>query len=347
MPRPSISTLWYNATAPKEVSEGASLEQRERVRRGRVASIILLVIILLVVLPIPTAIGNPILLITLLTVIALDCFSLFYLNRRGMSTLAGVLVVVGIEVGLGMSALTYPGGFGPSNLPLLDLLVQAEIVAVAMLPTWSVIVVAVVDAVFIVFVLTSHVTTPALSHLVATDPGRIIVQPITLLIAVATIVIVLVNSANQAIRRADRAEEIAELERREIERQQQEIELSQQLDVGIQQILQTHVKVSNGDFTARAPIVDKNNVLWRVAYSLNTLLARLQGYKEMDVSEQRTQAAIQYVVRAIRQAKNEGGTPQLHRTGTHIDELINELNAQQLSNASRSPISSRTPRYPM
>lgn len=349
----SIRELWYAITAPKNVREDAPLKQRELVRRGKVASVILLVIILLVILPIPTAIGNPFLLSTLLVVIALDCFCLFFLNRKGMITIAGVLVVIGIEVGLGVSALTYPGGFGPSNLPLFDLLVQGEIVAVAMLPAWTVIVVAALDAMFIVFVLAfSHVTTSELAHLVASDPGRIIVQPITLLVAVAAIVIVLVNSANSAIHRADRAEEIAALERREIERQQQEIEQKQQIDTGIQQILQTHVQVANGNFAARAPL-GRENVLWQIAYSLNNLLARLQSYGQMATHYQqlqeenyhlhtslqrnasaqrelqRTQEAAARLLELLKQSKDGTISPSALKSGTAIDAIATQLSASR------------------
>jgi hypothetical protein len=358
---------WYTIAAPPEVSTDASLKQRELVRRGRVASVILLVIIALVVLPIPTAFGNPILLFTLVFVLALDLFALFGLNRTGHVTIAGVLVVIGIELGLGTSVLTFPGGLGPSNLPLFDLMVQAEVVAVAMLAPPFVFLVAAINSIFIVIVLNSGVTTPELAHLVATDAGRIIVQPITLQIAIAAIVLVLVGSANQAIRRADRAEEIAALEQREIERQQREIEQKHQIEEGIQQILQTHVQVSNGNFNARAPLTQEN-VLWQIAYSLNNLLARFQGYSQMTIELQQAReeiatlrAALQSTLFAeyeVQQTKESavrlieylrqmrsGHTPnvRLLRNGTIMDEVIMELHPLSLSAAKQKPVDHNKP----
>ncbi len=63
-------------------------------------------------------------------------------------------------------------------------------------------------------------------------------------------------------------EEIAELQRREAER-------TRQLETSIQQLLQTQVRVANGDLTARTNL-SQDNLLWQVGVSLNMSLMRLQ-----------------------------------------------------------------------
>jgi hypothetical protein len=63
-------------------------------------------------------------------------------------------------------------------------------------------------------------------------------------------------------------EEIAELQRREAER-------TRQLEAGIQQLLQTQVRVANGDLTARTNL-SQDNLRWQVGVSLNMSLMRLQ-----------------------------------------------------------------------
>jgi hypothetical protein len=339
---------WYYLTAPPEAPENARLGEREAARRGHLASVVLFFVILLVLPAIPTAIGNPVLTVILALVITIDIVALV-LNRSGRTTLAGVLVVVGIEIGLGSSILTVPGGLGASNLPMLDLMVQAECVAVSLLLPSSVFLVAFVNALFFVCVLNLTPVTPDLAQLLKTDGSRIVSSPIILQVIVAIVTYLWVTSANKAIQRADRAEEIATLEQREIERQQQEIEQKQQLDIGIQQILQTHVEVANGNFTARAPL-GRENVLWQIAYSLNNLLARLQSYSQMigeyqhlqeenyrlhDTLQskssaqqelQRTREAAAYLVELIERSK--GG--RIHalplRTGTIIDSVAAHLN---------------------
>ena len=281
---------WLFISAPAEVSQDAPLAKREAVRRGRVAGIVLFFVILLVILPLPEAIGNPLLLTTLLSVLVLDGIALL-LNRSGRTTAAGILVVIDIEIGLATSILTTHGGIGPSNLPLFDLMVQALCVAVSLLAPQTVFLVALVNCIFIVLTLFNGPVTPELYHLVRTETNRILVQPITLQIIVSIVTFVWASSATSAIKRADRAEEIRSLQLRELEQQQREIEQKQQIEYGIEQILMTHVKAANGDFTARAPLA-RDNILWQIARSLNNLLARLQGYNQMAIDLRRAQQEI-------------------------------------------------------
>ncbi len=342
---------WYHLTAPPEAPANASLAQREMARRGRLASVVLFFTILLVLPAFPTAMTNPVLLVTLTIVLCIDGVALLF-NRLGQTTLAGTLVVIGVELGLGTSALTYAGGFGISNLPLLDLFVQAECVAVSLLVPESVFLVALVNCVFFVGMLTFGPITPELAHLLKSDSSRLVSQPITLQIIVAIVTYVWVRSATQAIVRADRAEEIAALEQRELERQEHEIEQKRQLDLGIQKILETHVEIAKGNFKARAPLA-QDNLLWRIAYSLNNLLARLQRYSQLEsehqrlkaeyerllgmlrdapataiVAErelQRTREAVALLLEAAQKAKNGQGLLWIPRTGTVVDALAQEL----------------------
>jgi hypothetical protein len=60
----------------------------------------------------------------------------------------------------------------------------------------------------------------------------------------------------------------------------------QELESGIEQILQTHVQVANGDFSTRAPLA-QDHLLWQIAHSLNNLLARLQSLSHAEAELQR------------------------------------------------------------
>src|SRR5258708_36055364 len=55
------------------------------------------------------------------------------------------------------------------------------------------------------------------------------------------------RSVEAAMRRADQAEELAALEHAVAEQRRQ-------LEYGVQQLLETHVRIANGDFNARAPL---------------------------------------------------------------------------------------------
>ena len=52
-----------------------------------------------------------------------------------------------------------------------------------------------------------------------------------------------------------------------------------QLDASIQKIVETHMRVANGDFSARVPLTD-DNVLWQISGSLNNLLSRAQRWRQ-------------------------------------------------------------------
>lgn len=66
--------------------------------------------------------------------------------------------------------------------------------------------------------------------------------------------------------------DIVVLERAAAQRQQE-------LELGIEQLLQTHVQVANGNFAARVPL-SQEHVLWQIASALNTLLARIQSLSQ-------------------------------------------------------------------
>ena len=229
-----------------------------------------------------------------------------------------------------MNIVTTPGGINTSALPIFSLLVLSLMCAVSFLPPAWVFVVAAINALFTLFVLTSLPSSGELHHLLLTAfPG--IATPILLSQFIVSIVAYIwVRGARLAILRADRAEEIAAFERRELERQQLEIEQKQQLDTGIQQLIQTHVEVANGNFAARAPLL-KENVLWQVAYSLNNLLARLQSYRLLNVQQRRNQEALNYLIQAVQRAKKEGEPLRVQQTGTPVDALIIELASLHLA----------------
>ena len=300
-------------------------------------------------LPIPTALGHPLLLFILAFVFLLDVIALFGLNRTGHVTAAGILVVIGLELGIGTSVLSFPGGLAPSNLPLFDLMVQSLVVAVAMLAPSIVFLIAGINVLFILIVLHSNIPNPDLAHIIAMDVGSVLPPPITLQIAVAWFTFVLLRSTNQAIRRADQAEELAALTQQNLELQQRELERTRQIEQGIEHILSAMVRFANGDALSRAPEA-QDNVLWKIGRSLNTLLARQKDYQRksweleqarMKIDELQTRLSrtsslqgdseqtIEAAARlqeAIRIARRRGTTIALPSpSGTIIDEIAMEL----------------------
>ncbi len=126
-----------------------------------------------------------------------------------------------------------------------------------------------------------------------------------------------IQKLQATFRRAMRAEEIAEL--------QSKIAAQKLLvDNDIEQILQTHIRVANGDLTARA-VANRDRVLWQLASALNTLITRFQRSIHAEAELQKTQKDIKHVAEMLQSAK-AGQQVQWPSPGeTTLDPLIQEL----------------------
>jgi hypothetical protein len=315
---------WFRLTAPQEPAN-ATFAQREVARRGRLASVTIVFISLFTLLPLPEAISNIGFLVVLLVTLAIDAFALFVLNRKGHLASAGWLIVTVLDLGFALSFLSMPQGVTLSILPAFDLMAVALMVVVAFFSPRSVFVVMTINSLFIVLWIIFGPHSAEIAQILKTNPYLLFYPSLGLEIFAAILLFLWVNSAVKAIADLDRSEEIVALERREIAQQEEQLILKQQLEDGVQQLLQTHVKAANGDFSARVPL-SKENILWKVAYSLNNLLSRLERYGQLQTEMLRTQEAVKLLAENMRTAKANKRPLQLpQRTGTVVDELIVEL----------------------
>ncbi|QBD76110.1 hypothetical protein EPA93_08845 [Ktedonosporobacter rubrisoli] len=155
---PPLLAWWYRLFAPTPpTGRLVSLRERELIRRGRLASIILAVQLLLIELPvIPVVLhapNGPIVLPWLAGCI-LALLAAFFFNRRGHLLIAGILMVGSIEVTMIVKILTIPGGISVFYLPQFDILIQPILIAVALLAPWSAFAVAGFNICFIIGALT-------------------------------------------------------------------------------------------------------------------------------------------------------------------------------------------------
>lgn len=332
-----ILQVWYGITSPPEPGASAPFEERELFRRGRTGSQVSIFLFILLFISYPAAFaGSNSLLIAILTA---DLFVMIFamgLNHMKRVNIAGILVVLCFTASPTVNILTTPGGVNTSSLTVFGLLVLPLMCAVSFLPPWWVFVVAAANSIFSFYVLTFMPTSGELHEVLKVAfPG--IFTPILLSQGIVSIVGFLwVRGATQALLRADQAEEIAEYERREGERQQHEIEQKKELDYGIEQILGSLNKVANGELNVKVPL-DQNNILWRVGYSINNLLARIQAFKEERLELARTRQ----VAAAFTEALKLGQFPNFNGwTHTCLDGLLIELrkisNWQQLQTTSAS-----------
>jgi hypothetical protein len=315
-----IIQWWYRVSSPPEPGASAPFQERDLFRRGRTGSQISFFLFLLILTSFPAAFaGSNSLLVIILAISLCVLIVALILNRLKMVNLAGVLVVLSVISGPTANILTTPGGVNTSALPIFGFLVLPVMCAVSFLPPLWVFAVAAVDSLFAFLVLKFFPSTGDLHTVLQTAFPGIVTPVILSQWIVAIIAFLWVTGARSAILRADRAEEIAALEQREIEQQHLQIEQKQRLDADIQLILQTHVQVANGNFTARAPL-GRENVLWQIAYSLNNLLARLQSYTQIRAQYER----LQEENFQLRNAMQSNGTTQqeLQRTKEAASQLV-------------------------
>lgn len=322
--RPGLLKRWYRWTAPPEVPLTASLQERELVRRGQLTSIVLLIITIVMVLPALAALftANFSLLINLLLSLLIDVVAIV-LNRRGRIIAAGLLVLLMIAGSTGLGLLFLPGGLDTSALPLFDLMVQGELVAVSLLPPLSVFPVMVINCIFFWAILAFTPHTHALDDLLKTRGYSILVVPIVLQILVAVVSYLWVRSTTQAIKRADRAEVIASLEHTLTQQNQQIVEQKQQLEEGIEQLVRVHTQAANGNLSIRASM-PADRSLWPLAGSLNTLLSRFQRALRSETEQRQEQAAASAFMEALHRAK--GGPLRWQQSGTYFDQLAQQYN---------------------
>lgn len=275
---------WYRLTSPPDPAPGATFQQRDLIRRGRIASacMLFLSIVLLFVWFIgffgPNK-GIVNIVYTLYPTILLCIF----LNRRSRVNLVGILLTLGLVGGMCMTLITTARGPGlsPNDKDILYLLFFAELFVAAILPINYVFVVAAINIGISIYMLSFAHHTPAFNALLATGYSSILFRLMQIHVLVPAILWILVNNNRAAIKRADRAEEMARLQRDMAQLAREKASEKDALEHSINLITDTHARIANGDLDARVPIGgDRSFVLWQVAGQLNNLLGRYQKARQ-------------------------------------------------------------------
>ena len=303
---------WYRFTAPSPPDVPASAEAQHRFRSARTTSrtLLLLVFLVGVALPLSFLSGTPPPLPFFSFAFALLALAIS-LNRVGQPLLASVLIVTLCEIGLLGGILLAPEAL---SVATLDLLALPLLLTAALLSRRWVFGVALLNALFtgVVLVGTLHAT------------GMLVLQPLLLQGAIVAAALMWMRDLTRARARGDRAEIIACLEHDLATHGQLVATQKQEVEEGLQQVIETHLRVAGGDLTARVPF-EQTHVLWQLAGLLNTLLAHHQHARQAEEELQRTRTAIDEVVRDLRNAKQYQHALTTTKTGTLLDALIHEL----------------------
>lgn len=242
--------------------------------------------------------------------------------------ISGIFTIAFLEISLFSLILTYPGGVSVFALPFFDLLVFGDLFAASLLPEATVFIVAVINIAFIVGTIFLIPAPDLVTVLQKSNAVDAIVRPVAIQIGVAFVTYLWVRSAKKALERADRATTIASLEHSLAQQGKQVAQQKQQLEQSIQQIVETHMRVANGDYSARVPLTQEN-VLWQVAGLLNNALARLQHLQQTETELQQVQRIVEYLGEALR--RSNGQPVSWPQTGTVFDTVVLQYNqlAQQ------------------
>jgi hypothetical protein len=155
---------------------------------------------------------------TLVVVTYIDGIALTF-NRRGKSTVAGLIITAVTEVGLLLSLLAtlQKEGVDFEVIVFFPLLVQGIVVAVSTLPPLSVLPILVLNCGFTFGIVAfSPYSSAWLAYMHQYEPQTLpalLIGPLTVFLIVAFVSLIWVMSANDAIKRADKADARAEFER--------------------------------------------------------------------------------------------------------------------------------------
>jgi hypothetical protein len=331
----SIVGRWYHLTAIPEQPYQTSFIKREAERKSRLLStaVFFLMLVIALIIPATLFIANHAVLWLCVIMLAICMVSLI-LNRNGKTILAGIIITIMFEVAFFL-AIVSTRPFDVANLPLYDMLVLPELLVASLLPGSSIFFAALLNSLFIWGDLVFQPRTPLLHQYLASPLFYVaLVRPVVIQILVAVVVYIWVRSTLRAIERADKAEMLAHLEHALAEQKKQ-------LEIGIQNILQTHTAISNGNLDARVPLT-QDHALWPLANALNTLLTRFQRSVKTEQHIQKIQVILPPIVNALQEAElQQRPLPAFQHTGTPLDPLLSWLSGRIIS---RHSSATRLPR---
>lgn len=305
----SLFHWWYQLTTPAEPASNATFICRDSYRKARLFSNVAFFLIAALVFSAYLFLPNPYLVFIAFAEIVVSCVCL-YLNRIGRTLIACILQVISFEFALTSVILTMLP-LNSASTQILDLFIVGELLAASLLPVRSVSLVALYNSLFIWLNISYQSHTPDMIQALYSQFTSIVTRGVGLQFMVAGISSLWVYNTRKAI---SSGYKVAKLEHILIEQRKE-------LEAGIEQILQTHVSVANGNLNARVPLA-QDHLLWHVARALNSLLVRLQRTSVSERELHRVEHAVTSTVNIIQKSDQQHQQARIPFTQTAIDPLI-------------------------
>ncbi len=335
---------WVRRTSPPDAKPGASFAERDRVRRGRIASPMMLFLALVLIPVAATAIlGTNKHIMTVVYTLSPIIGLCLFLNRKGYVTWVGLLLSLGVVGGMCMTLITTAlhGGISPTDKDILYLLFFDELFFAMLLPINTVFLAALLNLLISLAVLNLAPHTPELAALLAQGgDATLLFRLVEIHVLVPFALWVLVTTMQEQTERANTAEELARLQHDLAQMSSQQAEQKAALEQSIALIVAVHTRVANGDLDARVPLTH-DLVLWNVAGQLNTLVARyqkarqdVQHAEQLARSYERMMSLYPLFRQAVQRAVREQRPLQVPRSETALDLFLQELNGVCLAPSS-------------
>ncbi len=281
----SFWNWWSIVTGPRKDAFKADIFAQERLRRARLVSALLILIVIVVALLIPStypsspSIWVPIFILSIGGVLIALC------NRAGYTTLSSIFYVLLVDIALtGFFYFKPTPALNSTNMTAFDLFVLAVLVGGVILPKALIPPTGVLQILLISMIFFFRPHDATMVALIQLAGNAYVALSSTLVLQVVGTALAWLHawSVERALVRASRAEELAEaraaLSRQALLTTQQK----QRLEEGIASILEIHRQVAAGNLAARVP-VHEDQELWQIGHALNLLLMRIQqqiqGYR--------------------------------------------------------------------
>jgi hypothetical protein len=330
-PEPPRAPWWLRLASSSPYRPLLTLADRELARRSDLIAWLILGLLLALPLLALIAFDDREALLALVG-LALGLGFAIVLNRLGLVTVAGTLLIGVVAGAIWGYMLASPLGLTMGQLPNYDLLAVTVVIAASVLPRASAFLVAAFNSALIVtdYLLRPHnanlIADAALYSSVRQQTVSLLVRPIALNLVLAVVAYLWVRGTDRAIRRADRAEELAVLEARELER-------AQILEEGVRYVRQTIARWAHGDLSARVPIMPVP-ALRTMCEELNGFIIAFANRANADQHLRRLQAEVSKLTVALDQWAQGRAALLPTPSGTALDRVL-ELLAQMRQRAAR------------
>lgn len=268
---------WYRLTSPPEI-ENPTLAQRDVARRSKILSALALFLCLVLLLVVYVALTGPNKQIIGTVYVIYPTIALcLVLNRFRHVNIAGWLLTFALLGGmyLTLSTTAFHGGLTPNDKDILYLPFFGELIAAALLPSFAVFVVAIFNTTMAMYFLYDAPHTAAFTQMMASSSSSIVFRVFEIHFFVTLVMWIVTTWTLISVKQANRASELARLEHDLRTEANEKLQQKEQVEQGMNEIVQVHTQVANGNLAARVHLRGEN-VLWQIAVPLNNLLGRYQ-----------------------------------------------------------------------